>query len=803
MAEETAGSVETTLSSGARIIGGAYEVERLIKAGGMGEVYRGRNVQTGRNVAIKIILASLARNETYMALFEREALILEELAHEAIVRYQLYAVDQTTGRPCLVMQFVPGPSLKERMEQGPMSSDDIRVLTKRLALGLNAAHTHEYRVFHRDLSPDNVILEDGRVEKAKLIDFGIAKGGAQTTEKSVLAGQIAGKFSYMAPEQLGLFGEDIDARTDIYSLGLILLGLFRGQAVDMGKNIGEAVMRRHSVPDLSAVSPEMQPLLARMLNPHPEERPLNMAEVLKLLEQAQPLHPRPISEMGAGSTVLTPKPETTPPPGATAPVTPLPVTPIPAQVTPPPDLGATEIAPLPQTPAAIQTFDLDATVIRRPPVPTAPAAEPDNAEPDTAGADTAGPDAEELAKTVVAPRPLPQAPTPKAAPDSGPESGPEPESESEPEFAPASGPDLATVIAPAAMATQPAADPLDDLDDLVPPMGKPTPVIGLAAAAPRPKVAPAPAKKSGLLLPLILVGGLIGLGGAGYVFMSGSSTPPATTVKTATAPAQPAPVQPTPVPAQPVLPTKPVTPAKPEVKVDPAPVKQAAAIPPAPKPEPEPKPAPTEAEIRTAVLTQLTPARQAFEGACTFLRLQGGEGAALTLRGIAPTPEAASAALQKITPPEGAKLATEASAALGTALCPAVELANLTDATKARAPIALHVQGLTNGAVKAGGTLKGQVTGADSNTQLFLIGGETGRVTPLALTDGAFDLTLGLDSGTAAEMLLAVSPGGKLAGLDQIKDGQTAESVVKFLAYTLKQSGQAASIDILPFRLEN
>jgi serine/threonine-protein kinase len=164
---------------------GRYHITEKLGEGGMATVYKAYDTRLERDVAIKIILASLARNETYMALFEREALILEELAHEAIVRYQLYAVDQTTGRPCLVMQFVPGPSLKERMEQGPMTAGDIRLLTKRLASGLAAAHNHDYKVYHRDLSPDNVILEDGRVEKAKLIDFGIAKGGAQSAEKSI------------------------------------------------------------------------------------------------------------------------------------------------------------------------------------------------------------------------------------------------------------------------------------------------------------------------------------------------------------------------------------------------------------------------------------------------------------------------------------------------------------------------------------------------------------------------------------------------------------------------------------------
>jgi serine/threonine protein kinase len=780
--DQGAGPDPTTLSSGAKIIGGAYEVERLIKAGGMGEVYRGRNVQTGRNVAIKIILASLARNETYMALFEREALILEELAHEAIVRYQLYAVDQTTGRPCLVMQFVPGPSLKERMEQGPMTAGDIRLLTKRLASGLAAAHNHDYKVYHRDLSPDNVILEDGRVEKAKLIDFGIAKGGAQSAEKSMLAGQIAGKFSYMAPEQLGLFGDEIDARTDIYSLGLIILGLFRGKAVDMGKNIGEAVMRRQSVPDISAVSPELQPLLHSMLSPQPADRPLNMEAVLRLLDEAKPVLPRPIEAFDAGPTVLTPRPEVLPGPESVPPAEPTPplvaaaisaaVSPsVPVEVTPPPAREPTPppVIPPPVTPLPeAEAFDLEATVIKRPPVkaPVSAPAAPVQAEPDPAEDSAEDSDG----RTVVGLQ------KPQSAPQSGPPARAE-KAVTEPVSAPVSAP------------VSPAPEPLGlgDLDDLLPP-AKP--------ASPQ-KTAPqkSETQKSGALVPLLALGVVAVLGGGGaYMFLGG---PPTQSELTQTEPTQtaasepvkaPEPAQPEPAPAPEVVPE----PVAPEPAPEPT------------QPEPAPEPTPSPAEIRTAVLSQLTPLRESLLGSCSFLRLEGAD-TALVLQGVGAN---AQAALDGITPPQGASLTRQAQGfAPNDAFCGAVELANLRDAPGATAPVQMEVTGLEvtgqqGETLKSGSEMAIRLAGADAHARLYLIGAETGRITPLPLSEGRATLRLEVSGDPASEMLLALSPGVALPELEALVDGHSADGALRLIAHALQKAGAEASIDLLPFTVE-
>lgn len=295
-------SHSTTVPSGTRIVGGTYEVERLLKAGGMGEVYRGRNVFNGEPVAIKIVLSSQSADETHTKLFEREALVLSKLAHEAIVRYYVYTVDPIIGRPCLVMEFVAGPSLLERMTEGPMPIEDVRTVMRRVASGLGAAHKRG--VIHRDLSPDNVILEDGLVEHAKLIDFGIAKAGAALGQATMLEGRIAGKYNYMAPEQLGLADGVVDERADIYSLGLVCVGMFRGTALNMGENPFEAITRRQSVPDISAVPDEMKGLVARMLAPNPADRPESMLAVVKMLDDPTFIPPPPAPRETPNGTVI-------------------------------------------------------------------------------------------------------------------------------------------------------------------------------------------------------------------------------------------------------------------------------------------------------------------------------------------------------------------------------------------------------------------------------------------------------------------------------------------------------------------
>ncbi len=284
----------TAVTAGTRIIG-TYEIEKLINTGGMGEVYRGRNIHDGEPVAIKIVLPHLAQDEMIVQLFQKEAKVLNRLVHDAIVRYYVFTNDPEIGRPCMIMEFIEGTSMNERMKQGPMALDEVKVLLRRLASGLDKAHS--MGVVHRDLSPDNVILQGGSVEHAKIIDFGIAKS-TMKGDATLLQGQFAGKFSYVAPEQLGAYGGNVDGRADIYSLALMMVAVAQGRVLNMGKSIVEAVRARAHVPDLSGVYPELRPLLSHMLEPDPQNRPGSMAEVIRLLDDPSliPAAPEPGGE---------------------------------------------------------------------------------------------------------------------------------------------------------------------------------------------------------------------------------------------------------------------------------------------------------------------------------------------------------------------------------------------------------------------------------------------------------------------------------------------------------------------------
>lgn len=271
------------------VINNNYKILQLISAGGMGEVYRGEQVFTSDPVAIKIVLPALAQDEKVLTLFKREARILSQLADEAIVRYYNFVHDPTLDRFCLIMDFIDGIPLSDQVaKEGPISLDQANRLMVRLARGLDKAHNRE--VTHRDLSPDNVMLPSGDVDRAVLIDFGIAKS-TEVTE-GTLHGQFAGKFKYISPEQLGHFDGVISPRTDIYGLALLMAAAMRGRPIDMGSSVVEAVNARRAIPDLTGVYPEMQPLIAHMLEPDPSLRPSRMLEVAAMVENQSLIPPR-------------------------------------------------------------------------------------------------------------------------------------------------------------------------------------------------------------------------------------------------------------------------------------------------------------------------------------------------------------------------------------------------------------------------------------------------------------------------------------------------------------------------------
>ena len=274
-AEDAAAPDDFGVSEGT-VLSHTYVVEKLLARGGMGAVYRARHVKLGTEHAIKIMLPELAQDSRVIDLFTREAAVLRNVRSEAVVGYDGVVCDED-GRLYLIMEFADGPSLKSRLKDGPLTPDEVLVLRDRLAMGLGAAH--EKGVIHRDMSPDNVILPGGRLEDAKIIDFGIAKLEDPEVQ-TVLGSDFAGKYSYASPEQLGMHGGHVDGRSDIYSTGLVLAAAAIGEPLPMGRSHIDVIEARRSVPDLSAVPESLREEIAWMLQPNPDDRPASMSELV-------------------------------------------------------------------------------------------------------------------------------------------------------------------------------------------------------------------------------------------------------------------------------------------------------------------------------------------------------------------------------------------------------------------------------------------------------------------------------------------------------------------------------------------
>jgi serine/threonine-protein kinase len=280
---------------------GMYEIGELVAAGGMGEVYRGRQVATDDEVAIKVIKADMAGNDAAFALFKKEASSLHHLHHEAIVRYFAFGFDTVLKRPFLAMEFVDGESLSDLLKRGPLPFDQALVLLRRVASGLASAH--EIGIIHRDISPDNVILKKGQPKRAKIIDFGIAKanniGGA-----TIIGDGFAGKHNYVSPEQLGLGTGEVTAKSDIYSLGLLMAEVLRGKPLEMSGSHLQIIERRRVVPPLDDIDERIRPLIARMLDPDPDRRPESMQEIAEWKpDQPAPAAAAPAAADGTAESV--------------------------------------------------------------------------------------------------------------------------------------------------------------------------------------------------------------------------------------------------------------------------------------------------------------------------------------------------------------------------------------------------------------------------------------------------------------------------------------------------------------------
>ncbi|MFO0594903.1 MAG: serine/threonine-protein kinase [Myxococcaceae bacterium] len=292
---ETFLSQSAALAPGALVLDGRFRVLRLLGSGGMGFVYLAEQVSLGRQVALKVLRQDLTLAAGFAERFRREALLLSSIEHAAVVRVIDYGTEGQS--PVLVMEYVEGETLEALLtREAPLSVERCERLLMQLAQGLAAIHAKG--IVHRDLKPENVIVTqaaDG-FEQARLLDFGIARlmgpedSEAQSGKGSVTqAGIVLGTPEYVSPEQ-GM-GQNLDARSDLYSLGTILFRALTGKHPFPGPSPREFISQHihQAPPSLTELAPHLQsfPALVGAVNncleKDPARRPQTAAALFQLV----------------------------------------------------------------------------------------------------------------------------------------------------------------------------------------------------------------------------------------------------------------------------------------------------------------------------------------------------------------------------------------------------------------------------------------------------------------------------------------------------------------------------------------
>ena len=276
-----------TLSPGTRL--GPYEIVGPLGAGGMGEVYRARDTQLGRDVAIKALPPAFAADPARLSRFRREAQTLASLNHPNIAA--IYGLEEAAGMPHLVLELVEGETLAARLTRGALPQSEALALGIQIAGAVEAAH--ERGIVHRDLKPGNVMINPAGL--AKVLDFGLAKsdpGPASGTlvsdsptlseHPATVAGVILGTAAYMSPEQAR--AKPVDRRSDVWSFGCVLFECHAGRPAFSGETASDLIARiLEREPDWSALpvgaSPRIREILRRCLRKNADERPRDIRDV--------------------------------------------------------------------------------------------------------------------------------------------------------------------------------------------------------------------------------------------------------------------------------------------------------------------------------------------------------------------------------------------------------------------------------------------------------------------------------------------------------------------------------------------
>ncbi len=269
---------------------GPYEIVAPIGAGGMGEVWRARDTRLARDVAIKVLPPALAADAERVRRFEREARVTGALNHPNILA--IYDIGIRDGAPFLVEELLEGETLRAVLAAGALPVRRAVELAGQVARGLAAAHAKG--IVHRDLKPENVfVTNQGHV---KILDFALAKlvqketfgepaGEASTLVAATDVGMVLGTAGYMAPEQVR--GQQVDHRADIFALGCVLYEMLSGRRAFSGATLVDtlsAILKENPPPLPEHVSPELQQVVERCLDKHPDRRFSSAQELALALE---------------------------------------------------------------------------------------------------------------------------------------------------------------------------------------------------------------------------------------------------------------------------------------------------------------------------------------------------------------------------------------------------------------------------------------------------------------------------------------------------------------------------------------
>lgn len=276
------------LESGSRL--GPYEVDSLIAAGGMGAVYRARDTRLDREVALKVLVPNATIDSARLARFSQEAKTTALLSHPNIVA--VYDVGLEQGVPFVVSELLHGETLRARMREGPRPVREAIRYAIEIARGLSAAH--HLGVVHRDLKPENIFITED--ERLKILDFGLAKCRNETLgvpgedpSISTQPGTILGTVGYMSPEQVR--GGSTDARSDLFSLGVILHEMISGTAPFRGNSAVETLysILKDDAPPLApreGITPEVEHVVRHCLEKQPGARFQSARDLVFVLELA-------------------------------------------------------------------------------------------------------------------------------------------------------------------------------------------------------------------------------------------------------------------------------------------------------------------------------------------------------------------------------------------------------------------------------------------------------------------------------------------------------------------------------------